>query len=178
MAGWHHWMWWITGSHQWMWVSVNSWSWWWTGRPGMLQFIGLQRVGHDWATDLIWSDILFSALFVKEAILCPYIFLAPLTKIVALLLSHVRLFVTPWTAAHQASLSFTISQSLLKFTFTESVMLFNHLILCCPPLLTSIFLSFKVFPDESALCLHQVAKVLKLQLQHQSFQWIFRVDFL
>ena len=38
------------------WVWVNSWSWWWTGRPGMLRFMGSQRVGHDWATDLIWSD--------------------------------------------------------------------------------------------------------------------------
>ena len=42
---------------QWTWVWVNSGSWWWTGRPGMLRFMGLQRVGHDWATDLIWSDL-------------------------------------------------------------------------------------------------------------------------
>ena len=55
-------------------------------------------------------------------------------------LSHVQLFVTPWTAAHQASLSFTVSCSLLKFMFIESVMLSNHLILCCPlVLLLSIF---------------------------------------
>ena len=40
---------------RWTWVSVNSGSQWWTGRPGMLQFMGSQRVGHDWATDLIWS---------------------------------------------------------------------------------------------------------------------------
>ena len=40
----------------WTWVSVNSGSWWWTGRPGVLRFMGSQRVGHDWATDLIWSD--------------------------------------------------------------------------------------------------------------------------
>ena len=40
---------------RWTWVSVNSRSWWWTGRPGMLRFMGSQRVGHDWATDLIWS---------------------------------------------------------------------------------------------------------------------------
>ena len=39
---------------RWTWVSVNSRSWWWTGRPGVLRFMGLQRVGHDWATDLIW----------------------------------------------------------------------------------------------------------------------------
>ena len=38
------------------WVWVNSGSWWWTGRPGMLQFMGSQRVGHDWATELNWSD--------------------------------------------------------------------------------------------------------------------------
>ena len=38
------------------WVSVDSGSWWWTGRPGVLRFMGSQRVGHDWATDLIWSD--------------------------------------------------------------------------------------------------------------------------
>ena len=42
---------------QWTWVWVNSGSWWWTGRPGVLWFMGLQRVGHDWATDLIWSDL-------------------------------------------------------------------------------------------------------------------------
>ena len=42
---------------RWTWVWVNSGSWWWTGRPGVLQFMGLQRVRHDWATDLIWSDL-------------------------------------------------------------------------------------------------------------------------
>ena len=42
---------------RWMWVWVNFWSWWWTRRPGVLRFIGSQRVGHDWATDLIWSDL-------------------------------------------------------------------------------------------------------------------------
>ena len=50
-------------------------------------------------------------------------------------LGHVRLFATPWTAAHQASLSFTISQSLLKLMSIELVMPSNHLILCCPLLL-------------------------------------------
>ena len=56
-------------------------------------------------------------------------------------LSHVSLFVAPWTVAHQTSLSFTISQSLLKLMSIESVMPYNHLILCCPLLLLpSIFL--------------------------------------
>ena len=48
---------WVVSLTRWMWVSVNSGSWRWTGRPGMLRFMGSQRVGHDWATDLIWSDI-------------------------------------------------------------------------------------------------------------------------
>ena len=68
------------------------------------------------------------------------------------LLSCVRLFVAPLTAAHQASLSITNSQSLLKLISIESVMPSNHLILCRPLLLLpSIFLSIKVFSNESAL---------------------------
>ena len=67
-------------------------------------------------------------------------------------LSHIRLFVTPWNAARQASLSFTISQSLPKFMFIKSVMPSNHLILCQPLLLLpSIFLSIRGFSSESAL---------------------------
>ena len=67
-------------------------------------------------------------------------------------LSCVRLFVTPWTAALQTFLSFTISQSLLKFMPIESVMLSNYLILCLPLLLwPSIFSSTRVFSNESAL---------------------------
>ena len=61
-------------------------------------------------------------------------------------LNHVRLFVTPWTTAHQASLSLTISQSLPKFIPIESVMPSNHLILCCPLLLLPLgFPSVRVF---------------------------------
>ena len=60
-------------------------------------------------------------------------------------LSHVRLFATPWTAARQASLSITNSQSLLKLMSIESVMPSNHLILCCPLLLTS-FPAWGSFP--------------------------------
>ena len=68
------------------------------------------------------------------------------------LLSHVRLFVTPWIAARQTSLSNTHSQSLLKLMFIESVMPSNHLILCRPLLLPpSIFPSIRVFSNESAL---------------------------
>ena len=65
-----------------------------------------------------------------------------------------QLFVTPWTAAHQTSLSFTISRSLLKLMSIELMMLSNHLILCQPLLLLpSIFPSIRVFSNESALCI-------------------------
>ena len=69
-------------------------------------------------------------------------------------LSHVWLFATPWTAALQASLSFSISQSLLKLISIESVMPSNHLIFCHPLILPpSIFPSIWVFSNESVLCI-------------------------
>ena len=67
-------------------------------------------------------------------------------------LSHVRIFVIPWTAACRASLSITNSQSLLKLMSIDSVMSSNHLILCRPLfLLSSIFLNIRVFSNESVL---------------------------
>ena len=82
------------------------------------------------------------------------------------------------TAAHQPSLSFTISQSLLKFTSIELVMLCNHLILCLLSLLLpSIFPSIRVFSNEVGSS-YQVAKVLELQLKHRSFQGWFPLDWL
>ena len=70
------------------------------------------------------------------------------------LLNHVQVFVTPWTAAFQASLSITNSRSLLKLMSIESVMPSNHLILCRPLLLLpSIFPSIRVSSNESALCI-------------------------
>ena len=69
-------------------------------------------------------------------------------------LSRVRLFATPWAAAHQASLSITNSQGLLKLTSIKSVMPSNHLILCRPLLLLPpIPPSIKVFSNESTLCM-------------------------
>ena len=92
--------------------------------------------------------------------------------------SHVWLLVTTWTAAHQASLSLTISWSLPKFmsVFMASVMPSSHLILWHPLLLLpSIFPSIRNFSNESAVCI-RFTKILELQHHHQSFQWIFRVD--
>ena len=74
--------------------------------------------------------------------------------VVVQFLSHVRFFVTPWTAASQTPLSFTISWRLLRFMSIELVMLSNHLILCCPLLLLpSIFPRIRVFffSNESVL---------------------------
>ena len=86
-------------------------------------------------------------------------------------LSCVRLFLTPWTAARQTSLSFTVSQSLVKLMSIESVMPSNHLILCCPLLLLpSIFPSIRVFSNELALPIRWLP--LESQLQRQPFQWI------
>ena len=68
------------------------------------------------------------------------------------LLSHVQLFVTPWTATCQTSMSITNSQSLLKLMSIESVMPSNHLIFCCPLLFPpSIFPSIRIFSNKSAL---------------------------
>ena len=87
-----------------------------------------------------------------------------------------RLFATPWAAAHRASLSISNCQSLLKPMSVESVMSSNHFIFSRPLLLPSIFPSISLFQWVSSL--NQVVKGLEFQLQHQSFQWIFRTDFL
>ena len=56
--GWDSWM---ASLTQWTWVWISFRSWWWTGKPGMLQFMGLQRVGHDWATELNWTELNWEA---------------------------------------------------------------------------------------------------------------------
>ena len=86
-------------------------------------------------------------------------------------LSRVQLFVTPWTAACQVSLSITNSQSLLKLTFIESVMPSNHLILCRPLLLLpSIFPSIRVFSNESAPCIRW-PKYFEKYIEDESLGW-------
>ena len=97
-------------------------------------------------------------------------------------LSHVQLFAIPWPETLQASLSFTISRSLLRLMSIESMMPSHHLILCHPLLLLPL-----IFPTirghhqglfQWASSFYQVVKLLELQLQQQSFQRVFRVDFL
>ena len=85
-------------------------------------------------------------------------------------LSRVQLFVTPWTAARQASLSITSSRSLRKPMSMESVMPSSHLILCRPLLPAAFNLSQHQVLFQGVGSSHQVAKALEFQLQHQSFQ--------
>ena len=66
--GWDGWM---ASLTRWMWVWVNSGSWWWTGRPGVLRFMGSQRVGHDWATELNWTELWFLLkMLMKQNTIC------------------------------------------------------------------------------------------------------------
>ena len=100
---------------------------------------------------LCWSELLLSHFSSVES------------------LSRVQLFVTPWTAACQASLSITNSQSLLKLMCIESMMPSNHLILCHPLLLLPSSLSQNQSLFQWVSSSHQVSKVLEFQFQHQSF---------
>ena len=94
------------------------------------------------------------------------------------LLSHAQIFATPWTTACQASRSINNSKSPPKPMSIESVMPSNRLIFCCP-----LFHLPSIFSQNQCLFkwvsyLHQVAKILEFQLQHQSFQWTPRTDLL
>ena len=111
-----------------------------------------RQILYCWATrEAHFREYHFSLFF---TLFCCFIFLWALVAIQissVQSLSHVQLFATPWTAARQASLSITNSQSLLKLMSIQSVMPSNHLILCRPLLLPPIFLSIGVFSNESAL---------------------------
>ena len=94
------------------------------------------------------------------------------------LLSHVWLFATLWTAAHQASLSITNSRSSLKLMSIELVMPSHYLIICRPLLLLPLIPSQHQSLFQWVNSLHEVAKVREFQLQHQSFQRNPRTDLL
>ena len=89
--------------------------------------------------------------------------------------SRVRLSATPWTAARPASLSLTISQSLPKFMFILSVAIqLSHPLTSSSPSALNLSQYHRLF--QWVVCSHQMIRILGLQCQHQSFQWIFRVD--
>ena len=124
VVGWHHQL-----DGTWVWASSGSW--WWTGKPGVLQSMGLQTVGHNWATELkySWDKCCESTWIFFSWFVFLYNFF------IVQLLSPVWLFATPWTAEHQASLSITNSRSLLKFMSIEMMRPSSHLVLCHPLLL-------------------------------------------
>ena len=135
--GWDGWMASLT-RRTWVWASSRNR--WWTGNHGVLQSMGSQKVGHDWATELKWTVLKFFpkelSLFIIQTKsiknislilnsttmdcfkylikICQFIVLVCIQFNSAQSLSRVQLFATPWTAARQASLSITNSQSLLK----------------------------------------------------------------
>ena len=123
--------------------------------------MGSQKVRHNWAPFTFSGGLWYccslpcpsfsgSLLPSHFRLLMPFYYWWPISSVQSL--SHVQLFATPWTAAHQASVSITNSWSLLKLMSIESVMSSNHLILCCPLLLLpSIFPSIRVFFSESIL---------------------------
>ena len=92
--GWDCWM---ASLTQWTWVWVNSRSWWWTGRPGVLWSMGLQRVGHDWATELNWTESLCIHYKDQDYVLCNFL----------AWVFNLRYLLCPW-AAHLTSLCFTL----------------------------------------------------------------------
>ena len=111
------------------------------GSPRILEWVGYPfSSGYSWSRNRTRVPCIAGRFFTNWAI-----------REALQSLSHVQLFATPWMAAQQASLSFTISLSLLKLMPIESVMPSKHFILCHPLLTLSIFPNIRVFSNESVL---------------------------
>ena len=173
--GWDGWM---ASPTWWTRVWASSRSWWWTGKPGVLQSMGSQRVGHDWATELNW-------ILLQGRLDCLEFFLFPPTTFQALGassvqfsrsvvsdslrphgLQHARLSCpspTPGACSNSCPSSHWCHQ-----TISSTVVPFSSCLQSFPA--SRSFLMSQFFTSGN--------KVLELQLQHQSFQWIFRTNFL
>ena len=141
---------------RWMWVWVDFGSWWWTGRPGVLQFMGSQRVGHDWVTELNWINL-------GHLCLGKYIFLSwwrswiQLTSISSVLFPDFFLS-GPSTQVEMSPespfslISFLLSFNFLGFLFILLIRSKRHSFLCG---LSSIFSQFKLYyPLSNILTFH------------------------
>ena len=138
----------------------------WTEEFGRLRSMALQKVGHYWAhthTHTHTHTLTYTAYYRGKGVVDQS--LSPT-------------LCDPRTAAHKAPLSYTISYSLLKFMSIESMMLSNQFIFWSPLSPFAFNLSQHQGLFQWVSTLHQMDKVLELQLWHQSFQWIFRTDFL
>ena len=142
---------------RWTWVWVNSRRWWWTGRPGLLQFMGSQRVGHNWETNTlaILSFFQFSSVTQSCPTLCD-----PMDCSRPGLPVHHHLPDFIQTHVHWVYVAIQPSNP-LSSPFPPAFNLSQHQ---------------GLFKWVSSL--HQVTKVLEFQLQHQSFQWTPRADLL
>ena len=160
-----------------------TWKWLALGLVGYVNQISQWNVWRrNLSRDLKWNVL--AQLFFFLTLICPgqdFIILGQVSCIIlssVQSLNHVWLFATPWTAAHQASLSITNSRSLLKLMshwVGDAIQPFHPL---SSPSLPAFNLSQNQGLFQWVSSLHQVAKVLEYQLQQQSFQWIFRTDFL
>ena len=152
---------------QWTWVWVGSRSWWCKGRRGMLWFMGSQRVGHDWVTELNWSVMIISPFlsvsfplqFSSVTQSCPTL-CNPMNRSTPGLPVHHQLPESTQTHVHRVRDATQPSHPLLSpsppaFNFSQHQGLFKWV--------------------SSS---HQVAKVLEFQLQHQSLQWTPRTNLL
>ena len=180
-------------SYNMLYVNVSICTFFWNGAVGY--FVILQSVTHPYwffvcltppwtpsgvvevtAAIAAWSSVSIEA---DSKRLCCSVFDSALEFSSVQSLGSVWLFPTPWTAARQASLSITNSRSLLKLMSIESMIPSNHLSHplspCSPPAL-NLCLYQGLFQWVTSL--HQVTKILEFYLQHESFQWIFRTDFL
>ena len=135
-------------------------------------------VKYLWNLTITWNPCTLSTATLNTKYICVHCCCENtlVFTVVVESLSPIQLFMTPRTAAHQASLSLTISQSLLKFMSIVLMVTFNHTLLSPSP--TALNLSHHLSLFQRIDFLHQVPKALELQLQHQSFQWIVRVDFI
>ena len=111
--GWDGWM---ASPTQWTWVWVNSGSWYWTGRPGMLWFMGSKRVGHDWATELNWTELrategfIYYSLYASTSLKFFIIKGAKLNYLFVSIWKVLHLFISHWLFSKRAT-------SLSLFTF-------------------------------------------------------------
>ena len=96
------------------WVWVNSGSWWWTGRPGMLRFMGLQRVGHDWVTELNWTGISICTIYCSVSIL--YFWLKEMTCILYYFLLFIIYFMHCFIWSPESSSKFDEKKLLISIS--------------------------------------------------------------
>ena len=181
---------WMASLTWWTWVWVNSGSWWWTGRPGVLWFMGSQRFGHDWETELNWkysvslaTSLYFTILFFKMQDFPCRICYVLINIVCAQSFSCVQLFGTPLTEAHQTLQSLGFSRQeywngLLNMKFQEIFLiqgLHCHLLCLLPWQANSLPLCYLGSPNEYQLVEWTAANLLLPHLMSNIFRNLRRI---